>query len=166
MPSGPHKEQFYLEGKGFAEAVNGRDPAVPLQQALGLHGEDRDKYQGRQQGPQLTWKCAAGQMSTVAGGMFNPISRAWRLSHGWLATSVKARSQRAKARAAWNIRHYDQNLQVDDPSLQEDRRRFQHWQSGIADAMLQHRATAEVFRDIASASADRVEEETPKRTRQ
>lgn len=69
--------------QSYAAAKSGAEQE--LASIRGLVGTDMDKHVDRVDGPKLQIKNAAGPATTSSGGRANPVSRVWRLSHGWLA---------------------------------------------------------------------------------
>lgn len=111
-----------------------------------LGGKEAGKHRGRVEGPQFCSATVANRCTSAIGGRSNPVSRAWRLSHGWLTTTAKSSSDGNMERARRRLLKYKHDINVDDPHLQEGKQTILAWQAGLSDWMLRHDATLEAIR--------------------
>ena len=143
LPHGPMREQampfdmLAENAKSMEENYDGLAPRT-TQMLLELQGHvpvetasRKTKQPAWEDGPGFVWKNVSSPTATDR-PRSTPMSRAWRNTTSWLRVVAANRSALLVRAAMWKLLHYDHQLQVSDPLLQQDAAEFLAWRQCLS----------------------------------
>ena len=141
--------------EGYADTIGSIENCLAA--ICNMDPKQAEACSGRAEGPSTKWVTVAGNTSTHTGGKSDPISRAWRRTHGWLQAIIATKKCCISEANRWRIRNFEHDLKVDDPALEGEASFFQAWRGNISAEMLASTSTLKLLRRMASDKADALE---------
>ena len=117
----------------------------------------------RTEGPRFKWVQLNGRPA-LDQCRSTPVSRAWRRVAAWLRDIHSAKPGRSTDNSRHKLLHYQHDLQVADPSLQQEKISFLAWNGLLTKDMLQNEVVVKSLLEVATSMAEASDNEAALRS--